>query len=372
MRVPTKFCGFSRDGIRLYFFDMGGDAPAPDPMIGEAARMNAELAKESFAFHKDLYTNEIIPMQKENQKIAKSLVDKYIATMDKQTEFADEQNKAYKTTFKPIEEKMAKEANEYDSNDNVNRRMGIAAANVNQQFSNAQQQNARNLARYGLSPNSSAFAATNEKLSRSQALAAAGAQTGAAFDTQDRAIALRAGAANFGRNMPNTAATYYSQANASGGAASGTNTQTLNNTIAGGNVMGAGFSSAGNLNQSAASISQNDYNSRLSAYNSQQDAMGSLIGLGITAGLGGMGGGWAGAASAVSGRKFADGGPVHQGTGPVSGPGGPRDDMVPARLSDGEFVLNEGAVKHFGLARLKKMNDVGIKNQEARGLTMGG
>jgi hypothetical protein len=54
--------------------------------------------------------------------------------------------------------------------------------------------------------------------------------------------------------------------------------------------------------------------------------------------------------------------------GKVEGPGGPRDDQVPAMLSDGEFVLNEGAVKHFGLSRLEKMNKVGLDNQKARGL----
>lgn len=46
--------------------------------------------------------------------------------------------------------------------------------------------------------------------------------------------------------------------------------------------------------------------------------------------------------------------------GDVEGPGGPEDDLVPAWLSDGEFVLNADAVKHFGLDRLQKMNQVGL------------
>jgi hypothetical protein len=54
--------------------------------------------------------------------------------------------------------------------------------------------------------------------------------------------------------------------------------------------------------------------------------------------------------------------------GKVEGPGGPRDDQVPAMLSHGEFVLNEGAVKKYGLAKLEKMNKEGLKNQQARGL----
>ena len=374
MLIPNKFNGYTRDGIRTYHIKLGGSAPQPDPLIGEAARQNAQLAKESFAFYKDLYTNEILPLEKENQKINRQLVDRYMASMDKQEAFADEQKAYYKDTFQPVEKKMAEEAMGYDSDANVDRRMGIATANVNQEFSNAQQQTARSLARFGLNPNSSAFAATNEKLTRAQALGAAGAATGAAFDTQDKAIALRAGVANFGRNMPNTALSFQNSANASGAQATSTGSTNLNNSIAGGNVMGSGFSSAGNLNSSAANIAQSDYNARLQAYNAEQDALSGLIGLGVQAGVGYFaGGGIKGVGNILAGRKvFANGGSVeHEGDGPVSGPGGPRDDMVPARLSAGEFVLNEGAVKHFGLAKLKKMNEVGLKNQAARGLLRG-
>jgi hypothetical protein len=34
--------------------------------------------------------------------------------------------------------------------------------------------------------------------------------------------------------------------------------------------------------------------------------------------------------------------------GAISGPGGPRDDLIPAMLSDGEFVMNERAVRGAG------------------------
>ena len=53
--------------------------------------------------------------------------------------------------------------------------------------------------------------------------------------------------------------------------------------------------------------------------------------------------------------KFADGGIAHLAggsfprmTGAISGPGGPRDDMVPAMLSDGEFVMTAEAVRNAG------------------------
>lgn len=337
------------------------DAPAPDPLIGEAAKANAETAKEALAFYKDVYTNELIPMQKENQELARNLVNKYLETQDKQNAFADEQNAYYKETFQPVEKKMAEEAMTYDSDSNVKKRMGIAAASVNQQYSNAEQANARSLARYGMSPNSSAFALTNAKLMRDKALTAAGAQTGAAFDTQDKAIALRAGVSNFGRNMPNTAASYYSGATASGGAAMNTSTQAMQNVANNANVMGTGFNTSINGMNSAGGLAATDYNARMSQYNANNAGITDLVGMGITAGMGAMmpgaAGGWAGAASALAGRRLADGGHVKHSDGKVSGPGGPVDDKIPAMLSDGEYVIPADVVKAKGLEFFDKLKE---------------
>ena len=53
--------------------------------------------------------------------------------------------------------------------------------------------------------------------------------------------------------------------------------------------------------------------------------------------------------------KYADGGIAHLSagafprmTGAIAGPGGPKDDMVPAMLSDGEFVMTADAVRNAG------------------------
>lgn len=354
----------------------GGDAPEPDPQIGEAAKANAEVAKESLAFYKDLYTNQLVPMQKENQALARSLIDKYIESQDKQNAFADKQNKYYEETFQPIEKKMAAEANTYDSAENVGKRMGIAAANANQQFSNAEQQSNRTLSRYGLSPNSSAFAATNAKLMRDKALAASGAATGAAFDTQDKAIALRAGVANFGRNMPNTAATYYSNANSAGGAAMGTSNSAMGNVINNAGVMGTGYNTSMAGNNSAINGLATDYNARLSSYNANNAEMSSLVGMGVQAGIGyAAGGGWGGVGNMMAGRKiFADGGPVHEGEGPVHGIGGPVDDKVPAMLSNGEYVIPADVVKAKGLEffdKLKAKYHVPANVQRQHGINRG-
>jgi hypothetical protein len=337
---------------------MGGDAPAPDPLIGQSAQANAELAKESFAFYKDIYKNELLPLQKEQTELGRKLVDRFLATMDKQDQFADEQNQFYKGTFRPVEQKMAQEAMDYDSTDNVNRRMGIAGANVEQAYSQAAQDNARNLSRYGLNPNSSAFAATNERLMRDSALAKAGAQTGAAFDTMDKAIALRAGAANFGRNMPNTAATYYSMAGNSGNQALGAGATGMNSAMAAGNFGGQGFGTAINANNSAGNLMLGDFQGRMQGYQAGQQAVGGLFqGLGTLGGmaLGGPMGGMLGKSLFGPPGGRADGGAIHSGPGHVSGPGGPVDDKIPAMLSNGEYVIPADVVKAKGVEFFDKL-----------------
>lgn len=317
----------------------GGSAPAPDPQIGAAAAANAATAKEALAWYKDLYANELLPLQKEQQAMGRQLIDRYFASQDKQEAFADKQNAYYESTFKPLEQQVARDAMGYDSAQNIAKRSGIAGANVEQTYSEAQQENARNLSRYGLNPNSSAFAATNERLMRDKALAKAGAQTGAAFDTMDRGIALRAGAANFGRNMPNTASNYYTNANAAGGAAMGTSTQMNNTALNNSSAMGQGFSTFINGNQSAGNLFLGQYGAQMQGYQADQQAKGGMFqGMGTLAGLG-----------LQAYLKQADGGHIHQGPGKVRGIGGPVDDKIPAMLSNGEYVVPADVVEAKGV-----------------------
>lgn len=68
---------------------------------------------------------------------------------------------------------------------------------------------------------------------------------------------------------------------------------------------------------------------------------------------------------------YATGG-VHTGDGKVTGPGGPTDDKVNARLSDGEFVIRASSVDKYGTAFLSAVNrGVYDKNGFAKGSPIG-
>lgn len=257
---------------------------APDTSgINAAALANSEIAKEALAFYKDIYASDIRPAQQYQQELASLLTEDYLDTSQQQKDFAAEQKAYYRDTFQPLERQVVRDATEYDSEENVARRSGMAAANVNQQFSNAAGQRARMLGRYGLNPNSSAFASQSSKDAIAQAAAASGAATGAAFDTKDKAIALRGGAANFGRNMPNTASNYFAGSNSSNAAAFGTGQQAMQNIGQNAAVMGQGFGLGIQGNQSAGGMYGQVANMQAQQSAAEGQALGSLAGAGMMA-----------------------------------------------------------------------------------------
>lgn len=373
------------------------DAPDPDPLIGEAAKLNAELGKEALTFYKDVYERDVAPATKRDQDLRQRLVDSTTATLDRQRQIGDEQYDYYKEVYQPLERKVAQEAQDYDSAENVNRRMGIASANVNQQFSNAGQQRARMLTRYGLNPNSSAFSRDTANMANQQALASAGAQTGAAFDTMDRGIALRAAAAN--KPVIASALNAYGGANSAANNAGGISAQGMGVMSQGAGVMGQGYNTGMQGYNNAGNLMLGDFNARMRGYEAEQAAIGGLFqGLGTFAGLKWADGGLI--------SKYADGGEVDGGSmdahtlaaaqvdhalglkaggavarpprvrpgsttrrgGKVAGPGGPKDDRVPALLSDGEFVMPVGTVKKYGLDKLEKMRQDGLQFEKQLGI----
>lgn len=256
-------------------------APKPDPAISQIAQGQLELSREAMEWYRGIYERDLRPAQEEDQAMRQQLIQQFLTDSAFQREFAREQQDYYRTTFKPIEEQVARDAMQYDSEENIARRQGIAGAAVTQAFSNAREQQNRNLSRFGLNPNSGAFAAANERLTNEQALGVAGARTGAAFQTMDDAIRLRGNAAGLGRNMPNTALGYFGLANQSGGMAGAQSLAGMEGMRANAGFMGQGFGIGGQLNSSAANIYGQDFNARMAGFDSQ---MRLLAGLGQAAG----------------------------------------------------------------------------------------
>jgi hypothetical protein len=339
------------------FGGKGGKAPDPNP--GMLA--SAEAAKEIAAMQKDTAT-EMLDFYKTQYSEMKPIMTEIMQTdMDIQkanAARADEYAAYERETFRPLEKKLVKDAEEYSTEGKREALATQAAADVNTAFTNTRAQEGRSLSRMGVNPNSGRFAALNNQLTLGQAATAAGAMNKTRTDAEQLGFARRMDAAGLGRNLAGNASTAYGVSlNAGEGART--------NAMAAGNQMGQGYGAAGQAYGGAASsygtagnIYGQEFQGRMQGYQAQQQAQGAFMqGIGSLAGT--IGGAYI--------MRRADGGPInrrgalrmadgtHVGKGPVSGPGGPVDDKVPALLSDGEYVLPADTTKKIGKENLDKI-----------------
>src|SRR5687768_3276204 len=353
--------------------------PKPDPNIGKAALSNAELAKEQAAV-----AREQLQWEKDRAKVQDPLiqkvVDQQIAAGDANAARSESQWQIYRDLFAPVEERMVQDAMEFDSPERQERMAGQAGADVTRGFQGAMDQNARQMSRMGINPNSGRFQALQNEASLAQAKDTAGAMNNARRATEQQGIALRTGAAQFGRNMPNTGIAADSAALNAGNSGVG-------NINAGNAAHNASLGAASNWfgganagNASAGNMLLNQHQNQLNAWQMNQDR---LAGFGQLAGLGGSmammalkKGGMVrnntayrlhpGGLGTLKRRRYAEG-------GLIQGPGTGTSDSIPAtiegqepiRVSNGEAVLNEAAVQMVGEPFIHNINAAGLAMLEA-------
>jgi hypothetical protein len=338
------------------FGGKGGKAPDPNPGMlasAEAARDIAKLQKqtadETLSFYKQQYSEmkplleQITTTDMEIQKANAARADEYAAYE--------------RETFRPLEKRLVKDAEEYSTEGKREALATTAAADVNTAFTNTRAQEGRALSRMGVNPNSSRFAALNSQLSLGQAATAAGAMNKTRTDAEQLGFARRMDAAGLGRGLAGNASTAYGVSIGAGDAA-------RTNAMAGGNFMGGGYgatqqgySSAANSYGTAGNIYGQEFQGRMQGYQADQQAKGAMMqGIGSAVGIaGGIGlkRFMADGGHARKALRLADG--AHVGAGPVSGPGGPIDDKIPAMLSDGEYVLPADTTAKIGKEKLDKL-----------------
>lgn len=336
----------------------GGGKTAPNPNPGmlasaDAAREIAALQKqtsdETLAFYKQQYS-DLKPMLEE-------LTQNEIAMQKSNQARADDYAAYEKNTFRPLERGIVAEAEAFDTEAKREQLAGLAAADVNASFTNARGQENRSLQRMGINPNSGRFAALNEQLTFGQASALAGAKNQSRMDAENMGFARKMDAAGLGRNLANNASTAYGVSLASNQAA---RSGAMAPTALMGQGYGAaqqGYSSAASSYGQAGNIYGQEFQGRMQGYQADQAARGAMMqgigsAVGIASGIG-LKKFFADGGQARKGLMLADG--AHVGKGPVSGPGGPVDDKVPALLSDGEYVLPADTTAKIGKAKLDKL-----------------
>jgi hypothetical protein len=256
------------------------DAPQQDPLIGESAKANSEIAKEQLGLAREQWdygrelTDKYAPVYEE-------LLQENLQNSRDNNERSRDQWDQYKNTFQPIEEQFAKDASTYDSPEETQRREGLAAATVQAQADAARESSGRTLAASGVAPGSGRSIATSNELDNSVTLAKAGAINQERNNTKLLGMQLRQSAAQFGRNQPGTSIAA-SQAALSGNTAA-TNTIGAQTNQAGAALAPAAslYSGAVGANNSAANISLNSFNSQMTNAQNVANSQGQIIGAGL-------------------------------------------------------------------------------------------
>lgn len=125
----------------------------------------------------------------------------YNAEAQRQSEFGQEEMDRYKSTFRPIQDKLASDAMNWDSAERLESEAAKAKADV---VGNAAQQRAasqRSMASMGVDPRSGRFAGVERATDLATALGAAGAQNASRDNVRAQGIQMRGQAAQVGQQV---------------------------------------------------------------------------------------------------------------------------------------------------------------------------
>jgi hypothetical protein len=342
-----KTTGF---GTRLMTLEGGGKGARPpdytplkEAMLQVGDDMKA-LGMEQLRFAKQRYSDTLPMFEAQAQAdirsraIADSLANQLLQERAK---------------FQAVESQLASDIMRDDERIQRDYYAGLASADVQQSFDAQKKQNARNLQRLGISPDSPKFAQINSNFAVQASKANVGARNMARRQAMQDQFGRKVQMANIGRNIPSQATSILGQGSALG-RSSGSNLMGANSTMFqgyGGAMQGLGgqmraIGGAGNL------MSQ-DYANQM-AYAQSQNQM--MQGFGQLAGLG------AGLYFGAEGGKL-----VGEGTGTsdsIKGINTDTGDTV--MVSNGEFVTKASSSKKMGYDVMSAINDGTITRKDIK------
>jgi len=127
--------------------------PKPDPLIGQAAKQNADIAQQQLeaAQQQLAWEKERAAVQ---DPLIRQIVDQQIGLGDANASRAESQWQIYRDLFAPVEARMVKDANEYDTPERKERMAAEAAADIARGYHGALESSQRAMERLGVNPNS--------------------------------------------------------------------------------------------------------------------------------------------------------------------------------------------------------------------------
>lgn len=254
---------------------------APDTtQINQAAADQVALSKEALAWYQNEYARTQ-PQRDAAAALATKVSEAQLRGMETATRQAEELDARNKSVFRPLEDKIVADANNFDTEAKREELAGQAITDVNTAFDSARGQSARSLARVGVAPGSGRALSMENQVTTAQALAGAGAATKARRDATAEAYARKMDAVGLGKGVIGAQTTMQQIAQNGGAQAVGAAGSGINFAQSGAGLMGQGFGTAqnglsagGNLYGMSARIDQANNDSTMGA-------IGQLAGLGV-------------------------------------------------------------------------------------------
>lgn len=232
---------------------MCSSAPDPDPLIGQSAMANAEIAKQALQYYKERDAANA-PRQEAMDALTTKLAEQSLSSSKLNDSAARQQLARYNAYGIPAENAMYDEAATYDNQAALDKAAGEAGNDVAATAAKSQDAMRRQLARAGVNPADGRALAAEQDMAANTALAEAGAMNGARNQRRQMGTMLRKDAASFARGATGTAAQTFGTSMAAGGAASGAIGSSISSANQSAATMAAGFGTAIGANNSAGSI----------------------------------------------------------------------------------------------------------------------
>lgn len=270
------------EGSRYCYGDKDEQPDAPDytPLANastEAARLGASLGQAQLDENRRQYDN--------NMAVAAPIIAAQTEAMKEQNAQGADYYNYLKTTFRPIEQALADEANAFSESGAKEQFARQAAADLEGQQANETAQSNRAMAAMGVNPNSGKFQAIASQKGLINAAQRAGATSNARVQADALSTAKRMDVVGLGRNLAGASQGAYSLANNSGNSAvsnqNSTAAQYLNGIGAGNSTimqgMGQQISGLGSVLNSQTSI----YHANAGQSSANSQGTGQIIGAGL-------------------------------------------------------------------------------------------
>lgn len=237
----------------------------------ESAQIMADLGREQLAESKRQYDL--------NKQVVDPIIKAQTELMDQTKTQGDDYYKYLTETYRPIERGLAQEATDFSTAGAKEQFARQAAADLEMQQANEQQQSDRAMAAMGVNPNSGRFAGLRRGSNILNAAQRAGATTNARTQADNLGWAKRMDVTGLGRNLPGASAASYSLATNAGNSATSAQ-MGLGNQLLTGMNQGAATTGSGQQMQigglSSILNAQTSYANALNANSGDGGLMGAL------------------------------------------------------------------------------------------------